>query len=201
MIASLTGKVQSIDLQGAVIEAGGVGYYFTATPETLGRLVRGEETTVLTTMVVREDAILLYGFTDDASRAMFSQLQTVSGLGPKLALACLAVAPPSELARMVSAGDNKGLQRIPGVGKRMADRMIVELKDKLNGYVEPVSDEAPAQMAMPATVSADQVVQALEGLGFTEKQATPIVAAISAENPDLGTSALLKAALAELGKK
>lgn len=201
MIASLTGTVQSIDLQGAVIEAGGVGYYFTATPDTLSRLIRGEKATVLTSMVVRDDAMLLYGFTEDASRAMFSQLQTVSGLGPKLALACLAVAPPAELARLVAEGDNKGLQRIPGVGKRMADRMIVELKDKLSGYVDTAAPGDEPQLTIPTSGAADQVVQALEGLGFTEKQAVPVVSAITAEQPDLGTSALLKAALAELGKK
>lgn len=203
MIASLTGTVTAIQLTGAVIEAGGVGYFFTATPRTLGHLSRGEKATVLTTMVVRDDAISLYGFDDDADREIFSTLQTVTGLGPRLALACLSVFNAHEIAQAVAAEDMKALQRIPGVGKKVAQRMIVELKDKMKAYVAGLGQsEESAAPTLPLTGSAVEadVVEALIGLGFTEKQSAPAVSAVVAENPELGTAELLRAALAYLGK-
>lgn len=204
MIASLRGPVIAIDLGGAVIECGGVGYYFTAVPSTLATLRRGEEATVLTTMVVREDAMTLYGFTDQASRSMFGVLQTVSGLGPRLALAAESVYSAEELALHISNSDSKALQRIPGVGKRMAERMIVDLKDKVQGFVAAPEENQGAGVTAPAGATsgvATQVVAALEGLGFTETQANKAVDKVVAENPDANTSQLLRLALAGLGRK
>lgn len=201
MISSLHGEVVSIELSGAVIECGGVGYYFAATPLTLGSLTRGEPARVLTTMVVREDAMLLYGFSDQASRELFAVLQTVSGLGPKLAMAALAMLAPDELASAIAKADAKTLQRIPGVGKRMAERMVVELKDKVAAYAEAV----PASSALAAPrnedVDRDQVVAALVGLGFPEKSAADALEAVLADAPVASTSQALRAALAFLGKK
>ncbi|WP_304324758.1 Holliday junction branch migration protein RuvA [Corynebacterium frankenforstense] len=200
MIASLNGTVVGIELTGAVIECAGVGYFFTATPQTLAGLRRGENARVLTTMVVRDDAVQLYGFTDDSQRSMFALLQTVSGLGPRLALATLSVFEPAEVAAAVGAGDAKTLQRVPGVGKRMAERMIVELKEKVAGYGEAAPEGEPAAPRAESATAA-QVTAALTGLGFTDKQAEGAVDAVLAEDADLDTSAALRAALSRLGKK
>ena len=137
MIASLRGEVLTIGLDHAVIECAGVGYKVLATPPTLGTLRRGEEARVLTHMAVKEDAITLFGFTDTDDRDMFLQLQSVSGLGPKLALAALSVMGSRELADAIAGSEGKRLQKIPGVGKRMADRLVVELKDKVAAFTTP----------------------------------------------------------------
>lgn len=210
MIASLSGEVLSIALDHAVIECGGVGYQFLATPRTLGTLVRGEHARVMTSLAVKEDAMTLYGFTADEDRAMFHQLQVVSGLGPKLALACLSVLEPGEIATAINNGDAKKLQTIPGVGKRMSERMALELKDKVKGFIaQPAGDDASAasQSSLPVGSGAmvDTVVEALVGLGFTEKAARPVVEAFVAESEDaetLETATVLRASLAALsGKK
>ncbi|AKV58267.1 Holliday junction branch migration protein RuvA [Corynebacterium riegelii] len=204
MIDSLNGEVIAIGLDHAVIECSGVGYRFLATPPTLGGLQRGEKRRVLTSMVVKDDGMTLYGFADADARTIFHKLQTVTGLGPKLALAALAVFQPGELASHIAAGDAKALQTIPGVGKKMADRMVLELKGKLEGFaVAPAQDQAPsaASGAGGASFASEQVVEALVGLGFVEKSARPVVEALQAEQPEIAQSALLRAALTQLGKK
>lgn len=206
MIDSLNGEVIAIGLDHAVIECSGVGYRFMATPPTLGRLVRGETARVLTSMVVKEDSMTLYGFTDDDGRSMFHRLTTVTGLGPKLAMASLSVFEPAELAGHITAGDSKAIQAIPGVGKKMADRLILELKDKLKGvYATSETTDGAKADAVTATASAslatEQVVEALVGLGFPEKGARTAVSAVIEEDPEADSSALLRAALNRLGKK
>ncbi|WKK61655.1 Holliday junction branch migration protein RuvA [Corynebacterium sp. P3-F1] len=210
MIDSLNGEVVSIGLDHGVIECGGVGYRFLATPPTLGRLTRGEKARVLTTLVVKEDAMTLYGFTDDDAREMFHRLTTVTGLGPKLALAALSVFEPAELAGHITAGDSKTIQSIPGVGKKMADRLVLELKDKLAG-VYAAQPGAAALTAAPqnqdTSLATEQVVEALVGLGFPEKSSRAAVDAVIAESPapdavaTVDSSALLRDALNRLGKK
>ncbi|MFV8394470.1 Holliday junction branch migration protein RuvA [Corynebacterium hindlerae] len=199
MIASLRGTVVAIELGGAVIECGGVGYYFAATPQTLGELRRGEEAFVHITMTVREDAMNLYGFHDAEAKAMFSTLQGVSGLGPKLALAALAMYSASDLAGFISQGEVKQLQRIPGVGKRTAERMIVDLKDKVAVFAEEES-VASVSVATPVAGGAD-IVEALVGLGFPEKNASAAVDSVLAEKPDSDRSSTLRDALKLLGRK
>ena len=206
MIDSLNGEVISIGLDHGVIECGGVGYRFLATPPTLGRLTRGENARVLTTMVVKEDAMTLYGFSDDDAREMFHRLTTVTGLGPKLALAALSVFEPAELAGHITAGDSKTIQSIPGVGKKMADRLVLELKDKLAGVygTQPgasAAKSAPSQ-SQGASLATKQVVEALVGLGFPEKGARTAVDAVIDESAEpMESSALLRNALNRLGKK
>lgn len=207
MIASLSGEVLTIELDHAVIECAGVGYQFLATPKTLGTLTRGEHARVMTSMTVKEDAMTLYGFTNADDRAMFHQLQAVSGLGPKLALACLSVMDAGEIAMAISNGDAKKLQTIPGVGKRMSERMALELKDKVKGFVGlPDSAEgaaSPTQSNLPVGSGAiiDTVVEALVGLGFTEKAARPVVEEHVGESEDLEkleTAVVLRASLSSL---
>lgn len=203
MIASLRGTVITISLDSAVIECAGVGYLIKAAPNTLAQLTRGEETFILTTMVVKEDSQTLYGFLDDSTREMFALLQTVSGLGPRLALAAQSVYTTEELAGAISSSDAKTLQKIPGVGKRMAERMVVDLKDKVAGYVSPggsTHEVASPQVDLSGHI-AEQVIEALTGLGFTEKMAEPAVSQVLSENPDIQTSQALRAALSILGTR
>lgn len=204
MIDSLHGEVLSIGLDHAVIECAGVGYRFLATPQTLGGLVRGETRRVMTSMVVKDDGVTLYGFGEPDSREMFHRLQTVSGLGPKLAMAALAVFGPAELSTKIASSDAKSIQTIPGVGKKMAERIVLELKDKVEAFL-PAGDagagQAPAAPSVGVSLAAEQVVEALVGLGFPERSSRPVVDALVAENPQEEASALLRRALSELGKK
>lgn len=204
MIDSLNGEVLTIGLDHAVIECSGVGYRFLAASQTLGRLTRGETCRVMTSMVVKDDGVTLYGFGDTDTREMFHKLQTVSGLGPKLALAALSVFEPGELSSHIASGDVKAIQSIPGVGKKMAERIALELKDKVEAFV-PAGDAAaaggPATAAKGTSLVSEQVVEALVGLGFQERSARPVVDALVQENPDEDASALLRQALSQLGKK
>ncbi|PRQ11979.1 Holliday junction branch migration protein RuvA [Corynebacterium sp. 13CS0277] len=199
MIASLRGTVIHINLTSAVIECAGVGYLVMATPATLGQLRRGEEATLLTLMVVREDAMTLYGFDQADARDMFVTLQTVSGLGPRLAMAALSVYTPQDIAAAISGGDHKALQKIPGVGKRMAERMVVDLKDKVADY-GVVQDTTQGVDLINGAV-AEQVSEALQGLGFTAAQADQAVATVLKATPDADTQSALRLALAHLGSK
>ncbi|MDU2585701.1 MAG: Holliday junction branch migration protein RuvA [Corynebacterium sp.] len=204
MIAALRGEVTHIGLDHGVIDCAGVGYKFLATPKTLGTLRRGEQATVLTNLVVKEDSLTLYGFSADEDREMFQVLQSVSGLGPKLALAALSVMGAGELAAAIGAEDVKALQSIPGVGKRMAQRLALELKDKVAGFApsEPAAAGSVDTAIAPAGGAVvESVTEALVGLGFSEKASRPVVESAYAENPDADTSSLLRAALAQLGKK
>lgn len=202
MIASLRGEVIAIELDSAVIECAGVGYQFLATPPTLGRLRRGEAATVLTSMVVKEDAVTLYGFSTAEDRLMFATLQKVSGLGPKLALAALSVMDAGELAAAIAADEVKKLQSIPGVGKRMAERMALELKDKVAAFAPADASGGTTSGAVSAASGpvVDDVTEALVGLGFTDKAARPIVSDIVASTPEADNASVLRAALAHLGK-
>lgn len=203
MIASLRGTVEHIALDSAVIECAGVGYLVYAAPPMLASLRRGEEAFVYTTMIVREDAMTLYGFPNPEARELFALLQTVNGVGPRLALAAQAVFNPDEIAQAIAQGETKALQRIPGVGKRTADRMIVDLKDKVKAFIseDPESPSLAVEGATSVDGRAPQLVEALVGLGFSEKQAAPAVASVLAEEPELDTPAALRAALRLLGKK
>lgn len=199
MIASLRGEVLSLAPDHAVIECAGVGYQVFASTRTLSHLRRGEQTLVLTSMVVRDTGVKLYGFADDDARQMFTLLQTVSGLGPAIAISADSAYGPGELAAIIGRGDAKALQKIGGVGKRMAERIVVDLKDKVAQFG---GGGEPAAAAQPSTSgTATQVVAALKGLGFQEKQATEAADQVLALNPSLDVSGALRAALAVVGKK
>ena len=197
MIASVRGEVLDIALDHSVIEASGVGYRVNATPVTLGALHRGSEARLFTTMIVREDSMTLYGFSDTESKDLFSLLQTVSGVGPRLAMATLAVLEPDALRRALSEGNLTALTRVPGIGKRGAERMVVELRDK----VDAVATTAGAASGVVVGSSIrDQIVEALEGLGFPIKQAEQATDSVLAESPEATTSVALRSALSLLGK-
>lgn len=198
MIASVSGEVVDIALDHAVVECAGVGYRVLATPPTLAGLRRGERTRLLTSMIVREDSMTLYGFTDPDARELFVLLQTVTGVGPRLAMATLAVLEPESLRRALADSDAKALTAVPGIGKRVADRLVVELRDKVTPVVG--SGAAAGATEVPAGV-ADQVAQALIGLGFTEAAAAKAVTGALAADPGADSSALLRAALSGLGPR
>ncbi|MFI6361665.1 Holliday junction branch migration protein RuvA [Nocardia sp. NPDC050630] len=199
MIASVRGEVLEIALDHVVIEAAGVGYRLNVTPATLSTLTRGEESRLFTAMIVREDSMTLFGFADTESRDLFGLLQTVSGVGPRLAMAVLAVLEPEALRKALAESNVAALTRVPGIGKRGAERMVVELRDKVN--LVPVQAGPPGSAPTPVlTPVREQVVEALVGLGFPVKQAEPAVDAVLAENPAADTSKALRAALGSLGK-
>jgi len=192
--------VLEIALDHAVLEASGVGYRVNATPSTLGTLSRGAESRLLTTMIVREDSMTLYGFEDSESRDLFSLLLTVSGVGPRIAMATLAVLDPVSLRTALADGNITALTRVPGIGKRGAERMVVELRDKVDAIVGGASGAAIPSGSGAGNTIRDQIVEALTGLGFASKQAEDATDSVLAAQPDASTSAALRSALAYLGK-
>ncbi|WP_280459179.1 Holliday junction branch migration protein RuvA [Nocardia carnea] len=198
MIASIRGEVAELALDHVVLETAGVGYQLNATPATLAGLTRGEQARLHTTLIVREDSMTLYGFADTEARDLFGLLQTVSGVGPRLAMAVLAVLEPETLRKALAAGDIAALTRVPGIGKRGAERMVVELRDKVNLVAVPADSPAGTVPAPVRTPVRDQVVEALIGLGFPAKKAEPAVDAVLTEQPDADNSTALRAALGML---
>src|SRR5690606_29221154 len=138
VIASLTGRVTAITPDAAVVEVGGVGVLVHCTPGTLATLKTGQETRLATSLVVREESLTLYGFATDDERTVFELLQTASGVGPKLALAMLAVHTPQALRVAVAGADLKALTQVPGIGQKGAQRIVLELKDRLGASPEAV---------------------------------------------------------------
>src|SRR3989441_4339568 len=131
MIASVRGTVAALGPDGAVVEVGGVGLAVSCSPGTLARLRVGDQARLATSLVVREDSLTLYGFADDDERALFELLQTANGVGPKLAQTMLAVHPPRELRRAIATSDYASLVKVPGIGRKGAERIVVELRDRI----------------------------------------------------------------------
>ncbi|MBO2463729.1 Holliday junction branch migration protein RuvA [Actinomadura violacea] len=201
MIAFVSGQVAAAGPDGAVIDVHGVGLAVQCTPATLAGLRVGDQAKVPTSLVVREDSLTLFGFADDDERTVFELLQTASGVGPRLALAMLAVHTPNALRRAVATEDLNALTKVPGIGKKGAQRIVLELKDRLGG---PVGDGA-AEVRAPAASEAwrAQVQMGLVNLGWSAKDADAAVDAVAAdldgaEAPPV--AALLKSALKKLAK-
>jgi Holliday junction DNA helicase RuvA len=199
MIAFVRGRVAAVTLASAVVEVGGVGLELMCTPATLATLRTGTEATLPTSMVVREDSLTLFGFADEDEKQMFELLQTASGVGPKLAQAMLAVLSPDGLRSAIAGDDVKTLTRVPGIGQKGAQRVILELKDRIGA---PTRAGAAPVAATAAAPWRDQVTQGLMGLGYPAKEAEKAVEAVAAQvdegQPDVG--ALLRAALRTLSK-
>lgn len=199
MISSVRGQVLSVGLDHAVVEVGGVGLAVHATPATLASLRRGEQAALSTALVVREDSLTLYGFADAEACELFGLLQTVSGVGPRLALATLAVLDPDQLCQAIGDGNITTLTQVPGVGKKSAERLVLELRDKVAAFAGPA--ETLQQSAGDGRVRTE-VSEALVGLGFTAKQAEQSVEKVlAADGAAADTSAVLRKALAVLGPK
>jgi Holliday junction DNA helicase RuvA len=195
VISSLRGQVLSIGLDHVVVEVGGVGFAVQATPTTLAGLRRGEEAKLSTALVVREDSLTLFGFADADARELFGLLQTVSGIGPRLALATLAVLEPDKLRAALADGNITVLTQVPGIGRKGAERLIIELRDKAGPLptADGVADGAPQVR--------EQVVEALLGLGFPVKQAEATVDSVLADDSAQTTPTVLRRSLAALGRK
>lgn len=205
MIAFVRGTVAEVSLTSAVVEVGGVGLEVNCTPGTIASLRVGSEAVLPTSMIVREDSMTLFGFLDNDEKSLFEMLLTASGVGPKLAQAMLAVLAPDDLRRAVAGEDVKTLTRVPGIGQKGAQRIILELKDRIG---------APTGAALPRTGSGsassavwrDQVHAGLVGLGWSAKEADKAVEAVAPQaeqesrqgEPDV--AALLRAALRTLSK-
>ena len=201
MIASLRGTVLSVGLTCAVIETGGVGMSIQATPTTLSGLRVGEETLVHTEMVVREDSLTLFGFADTDERDSFRTLMSAKGVGAKLALAMLAVHTPNALRRAIASQDVAALTRVPGLGPKGAQRVILDVlgtartASQTTGGAEAMSDGGPEPHA--------DVVAALVQLGWNEASAHQAVSSVTADAADGGQepdmAAVLRASLRWLG--
>jgi Holliday junction DNA helicase RuvA len=174
MIASVRGLVAAIAPDSAVIEVGGVGLQIQCAPGTLAGLKAGVEARLSTSMVVREDSLTLYGFADDEEKQLFELLQTASGVGPRLAQAVLAVHQPDAVRRAISGGDLVALTRVPGIGKKGAERLVLELRDRIGPVL--TSSDGPAGVLRGDWQ--DQVRQGLLALGWTAAQAEQAVAAV-----------------------
>ena len=197
MIAFVRGQVAAVTLSSAVLEVGGVGLELICTPGTLATLRPGHQATLPTSMVVREDSLTLFGFLDEDEKSIVELVQTASGVGPKLAQAVLAVLAPDDLRRAIGSDDVKTLTRVPGIGQKGAQRIILELKDRIG----PVRGGRTAPTAAATAPWRDQVHQGLVGLGWSTRDAEDAVEAVAPEagdTPDVGT--LLRAALRTLSR-
>ena len=194
MIASISGEVKSINATSAVIEVGGVGILVQVSAKTVTGLLIGKKVELFTAMIIREDSLTLYGFSTSAARDLFEVLQTVSGIGPKVSQSALSIYEPDEIVLAISAGDNSLLERIPGLGKKGAQRVILELKDKVKATKE-TSGKVDWRTPLHA---------ALTGLGFSGKEIDKLFTQISAEVAsdvnEMSASELLKLALQIKGR-
>jgi Holliday junction DNA helicase RuvA len=205
VISHLRGIVSGVAPDGAVIEVGGVGLGVQCTPGTLAALRPGETARVATCLVVREDSLTLYGFSTDDERNVFELLQTASGVGPRLALAMLAVHSPDALRRAVTTEDLTALTMVPGIGKKGAQRIVLELKDRLGA---PGDAAADGVAALPGVVPSwrDQVQSGLVNLGWAARDAEQAVAAVAADMAAGGTqtedvATVLRAAMKKLSRQ
>ncbi len=195
MIATLSGRVAAVRLDSAVLEVGGVGLLVHATPATLAGLRIGADARLSTSLMVREDSLTLFGFADDDERDVFEVVQTVSGIGPRLALAMLAVHSPDGLRRAVATEDLAALQRVPGIGRKGAQRLVLELADRLGAPGNESTRTAPA-----STDRRPEVVEALIGLGWTARVAQTAVDDVApADEAVIDVAVVLRSALRALG--
>jgi Holliday junction DNA helicase RuvA len=206
MISFVRGSVVSAGVDSVVVDLGPIGVRVHCTPGTALGLRQGDHVELMTTLVIREDGWTVYGFAEEDERGVFEKVQTVSGIGPRIALALLGTLSPDELRRAVATGDEAALTRVPGIGRKGAQRLILELADRLG----PAIGAAPleqAETARPTEAWQQAVAAGLMSLGWSGKEADSAVAALdedvvaagtAAEPPDIGM--LLKAALRGLDR-
>lgn len=206
MIAFVRGPVASVLLDSAVVEVGGIGIQVMCTPATLATLRVGAEATLSTSMVVREDSLTLFGFADHDERTVFELLQSASGVGPKLAQAMLAVHGPDELRRAITSDDLVALCKVPGIGRKGAQRIVLELKDRI-GAPSGGQPAGARRDRLAADTWRDTVRAALLGLGWSAREAdaaldsvTPIADEAAAVGQPMPTPELLRAALRSLSR-
>ncbi len=208
MIAHLRGTVAAVAPDGAVIEVGGVGMRVQCTPGTLATLVLGDQAQVATSLVVREDSLTLFGFSSDDERNVFELLQTASGVGPRLALAMLAVHSPDALRRAVAGEDLSALTMVPGIGKKGAERIVLELRDRLGPPGEISAAGGPGGRPPQAPPWRDQVASGLVNLGWAARDADLAITALTedgtitvTDGEPVDVALVLRAALRKLSKQ
>jgi len=197
MISSLTGTIRSLTSDKAVVEVGGVGLSVVLTASTTSQITLGSQQQLFTSLVVREDSLTLYGFLTDEAKGLFELVQTVSGIGPKVAMSIVGAMTPEDLARAISQEEISVIEKVPGIGRKGAQRLILELKGKLND----LSNHQTFKGHQPAW--REKLVSGLTSLGFSPKEAdgaiSEVVATLSSDGTDASTvdlSELLKLALA-----
>ena len=187
MIYCLTGKIVKKSMSAVVLSCGGVGYYAQCPASVAGALPGvGKEATLYTVMSVTENDVSLYGFATEEQQACYEMLTAGSGVGPKVGLAILSVMEPQRVALAISAGDHKAFKAASGVGPKLAQRIVLELKDKVaKGFVDGISleDVAGAASGEPATQSASQAIAALVSLGYSQSEAALAISKIDATLP------------------
>ena len=194
MIASVSGVVAAVQPSGVVIEVGGIGVSVACTPQTAAAVRRGDGLALHTSLVVREDSLTLYGFPDSEQRDVFELVQTVSGVGPRTALAVLATLSPDGLRNAIAAEDVASLTRVPGIGTKGAQRLIIELKDRLRTVAR--------QGEAPTGDGQETVRAALVSLGWSARDADRAVAAVTSDpGADADVAQLLRAALQHLDRR
>lgn len=213
MIAKLRGLIDTIGDDYCIIDVNGVGYLVSASSKTLGKLTQGQEATLLTEMVVREDSLSLFGFADAWEKEWFSTLTKVQGVGAKVCLSILSVLTPAQLSQAVSAQDKASFCRASGVGPKLAARIVTELKDKIvaipvgvsGGNADEIIEGAPAaQVALPKDADyskSEDVISALVNLGYQRLEAYRAVSKAVAENPEANVPTLIRLALKEFAQK
>lgn len=196
MISLVNGIVRSIQLDKAVVEVGGVGLSISITHSTSSQLNLGAPVQLFTSLVVREDSLTLFGFLDEESRSTFELVQTVSGIGPKVALAIMGSLTPQALALAITQEDIKSIEKVPGIGRKGAQRLILELKGKLNDF------GASEHPRLHQPIWREQLASALISLGFSAKDSDIAINHVLAEYAEAGIdsstvdiSELLKKAL------
>jgi Holliday junction DNA helicase RuvA subunit len=200
VIANVTGVVSAVGATWAVVTVGGMGLRLLCTPSTCAGLRPGQEATLATSLVVREDSLTLYGFADDSGREMFELVQTATGVGPKLALAIVSVLSADAFRTAIATENLATLSSVPGIGRRGAQRLVIELKDKVAGLA---SSDSPTPRVPVAPLWREQVRLGLEGLGWSTRDAEAAcerVQPLADEDPSLGVAALMRAALRTLAK-
>jgi Holliday junction DNA helicase RuvA len=197
MISLLTGTIRSLTSDRAIVEVGGVGLIVVVTPSTSAQITLGSQQQFFTSLVVREDSLTLYGFLTDEAKGLFELVQTVSGIGPKVAMSIVGAMSPEDLARAISQEEISIIEKVPGIGRKGAQRLILELKGKLSD----LSNNKTYRAHQPAW--REKLVSGLTSLGFSPREAdgaiTEVAANLSAEGVDASTvdlSELLKMALA-----
>lgn len=202
MISHLSGTVTHLGPTTAVLDLAGFGVLAQITPGTSAALRLGEPARLATSLVVREDSLTLFGFATDAERDCFALVITASGIGPRIGQAVLSVLSPDELRAAISANDLVTLTRVPGIGRKGAERIVIELRDKINTLA--LTSAPQTSTATTSQVWRDQVGSGLQGLGWSARDADLAcerVEHLVEEDPDVSIGILVRAALQSLAKK
>lgn len=196
MIALLQGRIEEIDKNAFVLMVGGVGYRVYVSETTQSQCQVGEEKLLYIYTHVREDALQLFGFITRQEQELFETMLNVSGIGPRLAMAVLSHLSPDVVVRAILSSDIRQLTKVPGIGKKTAERIILELKDRLKDWQAQVADTVEIQPIHPASDGAvGDAIDALMGLGYTADEAESAVAAAFAEQPEANAETLLRRSL------